>query len=149
MKKFLVVLLLTWQSLGFAILVPGEVTYLLDQQMVVRNILLDIPARGVGDIHLRATNGEILSTALTSFSGEANGLKKFAIVFDQFPGQKNVDDCFVMWGNYTRSVAEAIYLGYGYILPKSQASTLQSIEQTIGRYPEARLVSNFYFMKKL
>jgi hypothetical protein len=129
----------------FGAVVPGQMSYFLHGKVVSRDVSLDVPSRGEGDILLLTKDLEQSLIAVKRYTQKSEGLTQFVLVFDQYPGKKDKNDFFIMWGNYERSAGKVVYLGHSYIMNSEVIPDLQSIEHAISAYPSARMIGNFSF----
>ncbi|MBD63730.1 MAG: hypothetical protein CME62_00860 [Halobacteriovoraceae bacterium] len=104
----LILLTLLFSISAFAVPVDGVVTYKLDNgNLVDREVTIDVPARGQGEVTLIGENMELKTTHFKSV--EVMGRKVFTIFFTtDFNGKKAV---LVFKGTYMRGENYLIYTG--------------------------------------
>ncbi len=109
----------------------GKVFYVAASgEIVKRDVTLEVPSRGQGDIILRNTSRSFESTAHAARSQELNGRVVFTVLFLN-PG--NMGDDLVFRGSYMRGSNKAVYFGDMFKKPTGTGHSLdiESIERSI------------------
>ena len=137
-KKVLSSLVILMLSIGSAsaLEIPGKVFYSIKRtgDVVSRDMVLDLPARGEGDIVLRSASRNFSMTAKKSFTKRKRGQKTFYMVYimkapDSVGGQKSA---MIFKGTYLRGKNLATYYGDMYskkINDDQEVEELEGLEE--------------------
>lgn len=96
-------------ALAESVTAPGHVVYKMPSgELVTRNVSLEVPARGEGDVFLIAGDQKVKAEAFKSMT--LNGRTIFAVLFLNPPGAPT-GTADIYLGTYMRGTNEAIYYG--------------------------------------
>ena len=116
-----------------ALEIPGKVFYSIKKtgNIVSRDMILDLPMRGQGDIVLRSTSRNFSIKAKKSFTKRKRGQKTFYIAYtmkapDSVGGQKSA---MVLKGTYLRGKNLATYYGDIYSKKIKDEQELEGLEE--------------------
>jgi hypothetical protein len=128
-----------------SVVAEGKVTYKMPSgELVSRDVSLEVPARGEGEVVLRSGDWEVRSSNFKS--GENHGRKVFVVVFENVPGAPAGSKA-VYHGTYMRGSNRAIY--YGDVWAKS--ADQKSSEELNLSLDSSKLihVGGFYFATEI
>jgi len=132
----------------YAAIVPGEFSYFLEDNLKIREVSLEVPSRGQGEVRLSFGEKQTL-TAKRFYVHKVHNKTYVAIVFQNYPGQVDPDDYFVLWGSYKRTYEDnkisIVYKGHGYTVTQESTPALDDILLALEHYPTAKMVGNFIF----
>lgn len=150
LKKFLLaiagVALLSTGAMAESVTAPGKVAYIMPSgELVKRDISIEVPARGEGDLFMLAGGQKIKAHAFKTI--KANNRTIFAVLFINPPGAPE-NTAAVYYGTYMRGTNEAIY--YGDIYSKtfdgnSQQSENDLLEHWDDVTHDVKHIGGFYF----
>jgi len=129
---------------------PGKIFYKMPSgEIATRNVTLQVPARGQGEVILRGNQNEIVAERF--FSRTQNGRTIFYVIFDEFPGRQESERA-VYRGTYSRGTNKALYYGDVFVVTDGSSSDEDlhfSLSEVEEESPDARYVAGFYFKAEI
>ncbi len=131
-----------------SVIAQGSVAYKMPSgELVSREVSLEVPARGQGEVVLRSGDWEVRTTNFKS--GELHGRKVFVVSFENVPGAPAGTKA-VYHGTYMRGTNRAIYYGDVWATAASEEEQ-QSNQEFELSLDTAKLthVGGFYFATEI
>ncbi len=142
LKLFTILFAFCLNSFADSVEAPGRVFYKMPSgEIVTRNVTLEVPAMGQGQITLKGSNFSMVSDRF--FSVDLNGRVVFYVIFNDFP-YKNPGEIAVYRGTYTRGSNLALYYGEVFVGLEAEddGTMVEAVENGDGDFKH---IAGFYF----